>query len=266
VKLIIFLSKFLPLFLYPTGLITLLIILTLLVWKRPKLAKTFLIIAFLTLFVAGNKYFAFSFVKSLEWQYPPLTSPQLSDAIVVLGGGTEPLLTPRTMVEVNAASDRVLYAVQLYKAGVAPVILLSGGDIDFLDQSNTSPAEDMAELMVLTGVPQSDLILQGKSQNTQEDAIFSCQLIKENKYQSVILVTSALHMPRSVALFESQGCEVTPAPTDYTITDEAWDRLWHPSIEEFFINLMPAYTNISMVTKTMKEYFGLLYYNLRGLI
>jgi uncharacterized SAM-binding protein YcdF (DUF218 family) len=89
-------------------------------------------------------------------------------------------------------------------------------------------------------------------------------MIKENKFEKVILVTSALHMPRSVALFESQGCEVIPAPADFTITQASWERLWHPSIEEFFLNLLPSYTHLSMVTKTMKEYFGMFYYKLTG--
>jgi uncharacterized SAM-binding protein YcdF (DUF218 family) len=183
----------------------------------------------------------------------------------VLGGGTEPEIAPRKMVEVNAAADRVLYGAKLYKENkAAPVILLSGGDIDFLDQSTSTPAEDMAQLMELMGIPRKALIIQNQSQNTYEDAEFSCRMIKENKFEKVILVTSALHMPRSVALFESQGCEVIPAPADFTITQASWERLWHPSIEEFFLNLLPSYTHLSMVTKTMKEYFGMFYYKLTG--
>jgi uncharacterized SAM-binding protein YcdF (DUF218 family) len=247
------------------GLITLLIVLTLVFWKRPKVAKTLLVLGFIILFVAGNKYTAFSFTKTLEWKYPPLDDRSIADVIVVLGGGTEPEIAPRKMVEVNAAADRVLYGAKLYKENkAAPVILLSGGDIDFLDQSTSTPAEDMAQLMELMGIPRKALIIQNQSQNTYEDAEFSCRMIKENKFEKVILVTSALHMPRSVALFESQGCEVIPAPADFTITQASWERLWHPSIEEFFLNLLPSYTHLSMVTKTMKEYFGMFYYKLTG--
>jgi hypothetical protein len=63
-------------------------------------------------------------------------------------------------------------------------------------------------------------------------------------------------------MFEKAGCSMIPAPTDYTITAEAWQQLWHPNIEEFFINLVPAYTNLSTLTKSLKEYFGISYYTL----
>jgi len=262
----IFLSKFLPLFLYPTGLITLLIILTLVFWKKRRLALTFLISAFVILLVAGNKYTATSLARTLEWQYPTLTEGVTADVIVVLGGGTEPDVSPRSMVELNSAGDRVLYGFKLYQEDTAPVILLSGGDIDFLDDSPSTPADDMAILLEMLGVPREDMLIQNASLNTQQDAEFSCQIIKEKGYEKVILVTSAFHMPRSVALFEGQGCPVIPAPVDFSITEESWESLAHPTIEEFIINLLPSYTHLSTVTKTMKEYFGMWYYHLSGIL
>ncbi len=57
----------------------------------------------------------------------PLTGEVKADAIVLLGGGTEAPDTPRQMVEVNSAGDRVLYAAQLYKAGAAPLIISLAG-------------------------------------------------------------------------------------------------------------------------------------------
>ena len=262
----IFLSKFLPLFLYPTGMITLLIILTLVFWKKRRLSLAFLILAFLILLIAGNKYAATSLARTLEWQYPPLAEGTKADVIVVLGGGTEPDVAPRSMVEVNASGDRVLYAVKLYQDGTAPQVLLSGGDIDFLYDSPSTPADDMATLMELLGVPREDMLIQNASLNTQQDAEFSCNMIKEQGFKSVILVTSAFHMPRSVALFEAQGCPVTPAPVDFSITEDSWETLTHPNLQEFLINLLPSYTHISTVTKTMKEYFGMWYYRLSGIL
>lgn len=262
----IFLSKFLPLFLYPTGLITLLIILTLVFWKKRRLALFFLVCAFTILMVAGNKYTATSFARTLEWSYPPLTDGTKADVIVVLGGGTEPAVEPRRMVEVNSSGDRVLYAVKLYQEGIAPVLLLSGGDIDFIEDSPSTPADDMAQLMEMVGVPREDMIIQNASLNTEQDAEYSCRIIKEKGFQSVILVTSAFHMTRSVALFEGQGCEVIPAPVDFSITEDTWYSLTHPTIEEFVINLMPSYAHLSTVTKTLKEYFGMWYYQLFGIL
>lgn len=262
----IFLSKFLPLFLYPTGMITLLIILTLVTWKKRRLSLAFLVLALIILLVAGNRYTATSFARTLEWRYPPLNEGSRADVIVLLGGGTEPDVAPRAMVEVNAAGDRVLYAYKLYQEGAAPLLLLSGGDIDFLYDSPSTPADDMATLMETLGVPRQDMLIQNKSLNTEQDAEFSCKMIKEKGYGSVILVTSAFHMPRSVALFEAQGCPVIPAPVDFSITEGSWENLTHPNLQEFLINLLPSYTHISTVTKTMKEYFGMWYYQLSGIL
>ena len=183
-----------------------------------------------------------------------------------VGGGTEPEVPPRGMVEVNSSGDRVLYAVKLYQEGTAPQVLLSGGDIDFLYDSPSTPADDMATLMEMLGVPRENMLIQNASFNTQQDAEFSCKMIKEKGYESVILVTSAFHMPRSVALFEAQGCPVIPAPVDFSITEDSWEALTHPTIEEFVIDLLPSYTHLSSVTKTMKEYVGMLYYHFSGVL
>ncbi len=258
----IFLSKFLPLFIYPPGLASIFILAALFFWKKPRFSKFMLIGAFIVLFIGGNRYLANSMARSLEWQYPNLGPVESVDAIVVLGGATEPGIAPRPMTEVNAAADRLLYAAKLYQDHPEAKLLLSGGDIIFLDQSTSTPASDMAAILQLVGVPESAMILQDKSQNTYEDALFSCEMIKAAGYKNVILVTSAMHMPRSVKLFTKQGCTVLPAPTDYTITEVAWQKTWHPSFEEFMINLVPSYSNMSQVAKVMKEYIGMLFYRL----
>jgi uncharacterized SAM-binding protein YcdF (DUF218 family) len=164
----------------------------------------------------------------------------------------------------NAAADRLFHGAALYHEGVAPYVLLSGGDIDFLTLTSDSPASDMASVMEMLGVPADSLWLQGNSQNTYEDALYSCQMLKDKGATTVVLVTSAMHMPRSVAVFEKQGCEVIPSPADFTVTEAAWTNLWHSDIQEFFINLVPSYSNLSLTTKSLKEYIGWLTYKLKG--
>jgi uncharacterized SAM-binding protein YcdF (DUF218 family) len=244
----------------------LILLFTLLFWKKRKATRLFVILAFVILFLGGNKYVAFSLVKSLEWQYLPAANLEKADAIVILGGATESALYPRPEVELNAAADRLFHGAALYHQGIAPNILLSGGDIDFLTLSTTSPAADMADVMKMLGVPDAALWLQGKSQNTYEDALYSCQLLKEKGVTKVVLVTSAMHMPRSVAVFAKQGCDVVPSPADFTVTEASWENLWHSDAEEFFINLIPSYSNLSLTTKSMKEYIGWLTYKLKGWI
>jgi len=260
----IFLSKFLPLFIYPLGLACLLLLITLVLWKKPRLAKALIMVTLTLLFIGGNRYVASSVVRSLEWQYLPIEPMEPVDSIVILGGGTEPAISPRQSIEVNTAGDRVIYGAMLARQFPDAKVIVSGGDIEFLDTASSTPAQDMAGLLEFMGVAKERILIQGNSQNTFEDAQLTCKMITENDFLNTLLVTSATHMPRSMTVFASAGCQVTAAPTDFTITDAAWQRLWHPNVEEFFINMVPSYTNLSALTKSIKEYFGLWYYHLNG--
>jgi uncharacterized SAM-binding protein YcdF (DUF218 family) len=260
----VYLSKLLPLFIYPLGLVSLIILVVLIVEKRNRFPRGLLIAGLIILWLASNRWVSYALARSLEWQnLPPETLPP-AEVIVLLGGGTEPGDPPRPMAEVNTAGDRVLYAAKLYHQGVAPAILASGGNVEFTTDRNSTPAEEMTELLLLLGVPAEAIWAQPNSQNTYEDALYSSEILAENGIDEVILVTSALHMPRSKAIFEKQGITVIPAPTDFTITQTNWDSTFRPSIGEFVIHLMPNASALNLTTNVLKEYVGMFVYGLRG--
>lgn len=260
----LYLSKLLPPFVYPVGLVSILILVALLASRRPRLQKASLLLALGVLLVAGNRWVADSLLRSLEWRYLPAGEIPAAQVIVVLGGGTLPAEYPRTMVEFNSAGDRVLYAAQLYHAGKADHILASGGGIQWLQPNQSSPAEDMASLLKLLQVPENAIWLEPESRNTRENAVNSQAFLEPLGIRRIILVTSAAHMPRSVALFRQQGFEVIPAPTDFRITQSDWEQLKSPNPAVQLLNLIPSAENISQTTGVLKEYFGLFIYRLRG--
>ncbi len=260
----IFLSKFLPIFAYPVGLTVLFLLFVLVFWKRRRTALILLIIAIVILWVGGNRWVAMSLTRSLEIRYPTLNSVPHAPAMVVLGGGTEPLETPRTSVEINGAGDRVLYAWRLYKEGAAPYIVLSGGDIAFQDTSDSSPATEMESLLLELGVPKDALWLDTTSVNTFQNAVNSKQILTDQGIHQFILVTSAEHMPRAMMLFKGKGWDVTPAPTDTQVTDAAWNSLWHGDFLQVIINIFPSASNLSMTTDALKEYIGIAVYSVFG--
>jgi len=259
----IFLSKLLPNFVYPLGLVCIFIILALILYRKPAWQRLVLVLALVVLWLGSTRWIALGMVRSLEWRYLPMTQMPSADAIVLLGGGTESAEYPRQTVELNSSGDRVLYAAWLYKQGKAPHILLSGGLIDWLDTGST-PAEDMAVILDMMGVPKEALWLESTSRNTYENAVNSRKFLNEKGINRIILVTSALHMPRSVDLFKHQGFDVIPAPTDYSVTQAAWQRLTDPNLATQLLNLMPNIDNLSSVTRALKEYLGMLVYRLRG--
>jgi uncharacterized SAM-binding protein YcdF (DUF218 family) len=260
----VYLSKLLPLLIYPLGLVALIIILALIVEKRNRFPRGLLIVGLIILWLAGNRWVSYGLARSLEWRHLPPENAPSAEVIVLLGGGTEPGDPPRPMVEVNTAGDRVLYAAKLYQQGAAPVILVSGGNVDFSSDRNSTPAEEMTELLLLMGVPASAIWQQPESQNTYEDALYSTEILAENGIDEVILVTSALHMPRSKALFENQGITVIPAPTDFTVTEHNWRNTFNPHLGEFVIYVMPNASALNLTTNVLKEYIGMLVYSLRG--
>lgn len=252
-------SKFLPLFIYPIGLIWILLALSLLLRKKPGWQKTAIILAIAVIWIGGNSWIADSLKYSLEWQYlPPKEFPK-AEVIVILSGGTDAPIYPRSIVEVGGAGDRVIYGAHLYHQGVAPQILVSGGSVPYIGE-NSPESNHMAELLIMLGVPEKAIWQESVSRNTFENALYSYEFLRKKGIDRIVLVTSAFHMPRSVMVFEQQGFEVIPAPTDYSITAESWQRLWEPELITQLFSFFPTASNLSNTTHSLKEYIGLMVY------
>ncbi|MEL7644980.1 MAG: YdcF family protein [Anaerolineaceae bacterium] len=263
---IVYLSKVLPQFILPAGLAAILLFLSLfLIKKKPKTAIWLVLISLLLVSAAGNAYFSTFLARSLEWRYMPLTGEVKADAIVLLGGGTEAPDTPRQMVELNSAGDRVLYAAQLYKAGAAPLIILSGGNVSYSQARGSTPAEEMQAVLVNLGVPQEALILQKQSQNTAEDAFFTGAILAEKQIRTVILVTSAAHMERALMMFASPEINIIPAPTDYSVTQRSWDELMRWDWKTVLTHVMPDGGTLGQTNLILHEYLGIFFYRVKFL-
>lgn len=258
----VFLSKSLPLLIYPLGLASLLLILAFL-WLKARRAAVAL--AFILLWLGGSRYVAYALVRSLESRYPSLSVAPPADAIVVLGGGMRSGDAPRPMAEINEAGDRLLYGAKLYRDGAAEIVLVTGGSIEWLQPQGVSDeANDMAGLMTVLGVPAAALWVEAESRNTYENALYSAQLLEAEGLDHVLLVTSAMHMPRAAPLFEAQGLRVTPAPTDFLVSDAEWQQLWRAGFAGTLINLLPDAEYLVYTTRCLKEYVGIVVYGLRG--
>jgi len=259
----VFLSKFLPIFFYPLGLVCFLLIAAFFLRKKERTRNVLMAASIGILWLGGTSLVSINLARSLEWRYLPPKEVPSADVMVVLGGGTDANVYPRSGVEINGAGDRVLYAARIYKEGKAKYILLSGGEITWMNATSSTPADDMAEILEFMGVPKETLWLENKSQNTHENAVFSKAILDEKGIKKVLLVTSAMHMPRAVALFQKIGLEVIPLPVDYSVTraDISWNSQdW---LGQLF-GLLPSTGNLSATTNALKEYFGIFTYWLHG--
>ncbi len=154
----VFLSKLLPMFVYPLGLAMLVLVIAL-IWRRG--ARALIVLALVLLYLGSNRWVAYSLVHSLEYQHLPTELPPDAGAIVVLGGGSRSGDAPRPMIEINEAGDRLLYGAYLYREGKADHVLLTGGSIEWLTPEGiAAEANDMGSLMEFLGVPRDALWLE----------------------------------------------------------------------------------------------------------
>ena len=122
----------------------------------------------------------------------------------------------------------------------------------------------MAALLETMGVPASTILQDPTSLNTRENAINVKRIMDQHGLKRILLVTSAMHMPRSLKIFQKLGINPIPAPTDFLIsTDEARDE---QTIASALLDSLPDAENLRHLTRALKEYVGLLIYGLRGWI
>jgi uncharacterized SAM-binding protein YcdF (DUF218 family) len=259
----LFLSKLLPLFLYPLGLACLLLVVALgMLWRRSRWASLPVALALIVLLLASNSWVANDLVKSLEWQHIPAGKLPKADAIVVLGGGTKPAFPPRPAVDLSEEGDRVLYGAQLYREGNAPVVITSGGRIDWRG-SGPPESGDMAEILKTLGVPASAILQDPTSLNTYQNAVNVRRIVKERGFRRILLVTSAMHMPRSLRIFQRQGIDAIPAPTDFLIAQQDIKET-DSTPQAILLNLFPDAGQLENTTRALKEFMGMVIYRLRG--
>ena len=132
-----------------------------------------------------------------------------ADAIVLLGGGiskSEALAYP----DMADGCDRVWHAARLYRAGKAPLVVVSGRN----DLAAAVP------LLLDLGVPREAILVDNDSRNTYENSRFTERLLKESGIESpsALLVTSAWHMPRALGNFSRTSLRVVPAAADFKAT------------------------------------------------
>ena len=259
----LFLSKLLPLFIYPLGFTSLMLVIALFsFWKRPRLAAIAIFIALLAILLPSNPWVANGLVRSLESQYVPTTIP-IADAIVVLGGAVKPQVAPRPWIDVTEAGDRPIYGAQLYLQGKAPLVILSGGRIDWQGGNGSSEAADMAKLVEALGVPTNIILQDPTSLTTRENAVNVKKIMQDRGIQKILLVTSAIHMPRSMAIFKKLGVEAIATPTDFLVSNQELKEL-QGTPQAAILNLFPDSGNMDRFTRALKEYLGLIIYRLRG--
>jgi uncharacterized SAM-binding protein YcdF (DUF218 family) len=178
--------------------------------RRQRLGKLVATAAFLLLITMAYGWLGGPALHALERDYAPMASPPAGIKwIVVLGGGAyaDPEL-PTLWRAHEATLARTVEGVRLQRRLPDAKLVLSGGPVF----GSGSDAEVMSAMAIELGVARERIVMEGASTDTEGQARVVRELLKGER---CILVTSAVHMRRSLALFRKQGIDALPAPTHY---------------------------------------------------
>jgi len=148
----------------------------------------------------------------------------------------------------NAASDRFIETVRLYKNGNIGKIILSGSSGSIWKKPFIE-AENARSVLREIGVPDQDIILEGRSRNTMENALYVKAILDSMQMEGpYLLITSALHMPRASLLFERSGLQIRPFPCAYMVTPQSAE--FEPDL------IIPSAQAIQLWTLLFREVIG----------
>ncbi len=246
------LSKVLYFLLFPISWIILLLI-----WRwRAKSATTrkrLLLLTVLIIVVFSNPFIYRSLMRA--WQPAPVA---ISDTAhystgIVLGGLA--YFDKNNRGFFSDAADRFIQTANLYHRGIIKKILVTGGTGNLL-QREPPEAHFLKQEFINNGVNANDIIIEARSRNTHENAVFS-KLILDSLHlvPPFVLITSAQHMPRSEAVFKKTGFNFITYPCDYRVADTRF------SIGD---TILPDITLFTGWGWFIKEIIGLGVYRLTG--
>ncbi|MDH4215456.1 MAG: YdcF family protein [Gallionella sp.] len=249
-----FITNFIAAFLLPPFSLLLLLALGIfLLYRRSKLAKPLIFVAFVLLWAASTPYFAEGALRLLEARIIALDSRhQNADAIVILGGGTyfqAPEYAGQDTVS-EATLLRLRYGAKLHRETAKPILVTGGKPLG----NSVSEAQQMrSSLDQDFHVPVR--WIEDASDNTLENARYSFQILQKGSVKKIYLVTHAWHMPRASGAFHRAGFEVVEAPTAFTTRHQTGLLAFLPRAE--------ALRDSKIFTH---EIIGLLWYRVKSTI
>jgi uncharacterized SAM-binding protein YcdF (DUF218 family) len=244
-------KKIVSAFFYPLQLAGILWLIGIIVWiRRPRSKKGPALVAAagIWLLVISSPLVSFIIVKPLEDMAGPYAEPaELArkgvEYIVVLGGDIRlGNLTPADRVA-NSSLVRVMEGIRLWKGIHGSRLVVSGGS-EFAGVMASGKA--MSLLAQQLGVPKDAIVLEDSSLDTEEEARLLKPLLANRKFA---LVTSAVHMNRSLMHFRRVGLDPFPAPADFQV------KKFRHGVRSFF----PSVDSLTRSQAGVHEYLGTLF-------
>lgn len=217
---------------------------------QPRFGRWITAGAVIALFFLCTEIGANFLVLPLEKLTTPLVSTQTkAQAIVVLAAGRLEHAEEygRADIPDYIALARLRYAARLQHQTNLP-ILVSGGNVT----AYSSGKADAMAIALREDFRTPVKWIEGISNTTAENALFSAKILRQDSVQRILLVTDAMHMPRAKMMFEQAGLIVVAAPTMF-FGRSKFDRLSLPS-------LLPSAEGLRRSYYATYEWLGLVWY------
>ena len=153
-----------------------------------------------------------------------IDQPHKADCILVLGAAE---YSGRPSPVYRARLD---HAYQLFREGVAPLIITSGGAGK---DPKYSEGEVGRDYLLSKGVPEVNLIAETQADNTDESTQRVSVIMRRNGFESVLLVSDAYHLFRAKRMMQRQGFTVYISPRPESVPKTEWERFVAASREAF---------------------------------
>jgi uncharacterized SAM-binding protein YcdF (DUF218 family) len=244
------LSKCIPLLFLPLGA-ALVMLLAALRWQR----RTLIAAPLLLLWVFGSPAISDQLMRSLEDRFPYRSNEECpkSDAVFVFGGMLGLRDHLGAGIEWNEAAERFDRAAELYQAGTARVLVLSGGPERYY--GGPDEGELLKKRATALGIPADAIVVTRETVNTEEEANAISQLAALKRWKRVLIVTSAYHMPRAMRLSADCLAELIPVPVAYETPDPKTS--WVYKRPEYYL---PQAQALFISERALREYIGIFFY------
>lgn len=177
------------------------------------------------------------------------------DAVVLLGGVVDEDATATSgQPSFNDNVERLVMTHRLLHEGNARVVIVSGASLN-PRSAEFGEAAVLARQLEVWGIAKERIIIEARSLNTRQNAVYSQAIARERGFDKVLIVTSAFHMPRAAECFAAVGMKVDTLSVDYRAHSHGGGELFE---------WMPRARELATTSAALREVFGRLVYRVQG--
>ncbi len=190
----------------------------------------------------------------LAYESPQLKLQNTYQWCIILGGG---MMRAGEGYRTGETADRFVQPLLLYKKGIVKKLLITGGNVNIkgLKIDQTQESKKVKDVLIAMGVKPEDIYLEENARNTHENAVYSKKILTRFMTEKMVLVTSAMHMPRAKACYLKEGFLIDAFPADIKKKDT-------PS--GILDQIIPQERNLAKFAELVREITGYVIYQIVG--